>query len=53
MGDARRAFNGLCVAMVQATKQPGELVVEAASPGLVAARLVIGCDPKAPRAAVP
>ncbi len=30
----RRAFNGLCMALVQATRQAGEIHVEASSPGL-------------------
>ena len=33
-GESRRAFNGRCMAIVQATKQPGEIRVEGAAPGL-------------------
>jgi beta-galactosidase len=39
--DKRKAFNGLCMAIVQSTQTPGELTIEASSPGLRAASLVI------------
>jgi beta-galactosidase len=52
-GDQRRAFNGLCMAIVQASKQPGDLVVEASSPGLEPALVKIRCNAAALRAAVP
>ena len=32
--NSRRAFNGLCMAIVQAAKTPGEIWLEATSPGL-------------------
>ncbi len=38
----RRAFNGFCMAIVQASKQAGEIVVEASSPGLQGASATIG-----------
>lgn len=37
----RKAFNGLCMVLVQALKQPGEIQVEATSPGLTAAKVSI------------
>jgi beta-galactosidase len=40
-GTVRKAFNGLCVALVQSTKQAGEITVEARSPGLTDARISI------------
>jgi beta-galactosidase len=40
--DARRsAFNGLCMAIVQAMKQPGEIKVETSAPGIEGASVVI------------
>ena len=33
-GESRRAFNGLCMAIVQATRDAGSIQVEATSPGL-------------------
>ncbi len=35
----RRAFNGLCMALVQTLSQPGPITVTAAAPGLQSARL--------------
>ncbi|MEK7668583.1 MAG: DUF4982 domain-containing protein [Gemmatimonadota bacterium] len=40
-GDTRRAFNGLCCAIVQAAREAGELRIEATSPGLEPAQLVV------------
>jgi beta-galactosidase len=37
----RSAFNGLCMAIVQALKQPGEIRVEASAPGIESASMVI------------
>jgi beta-galactosidase len=37
----RRAFNGLCMAIVQSTREPGELRLEATSPGLGSAAIII------------
>ena len=39
----RRAFNGLCMVIVQSTKEPGEARLEASSPGLEPATVVIVC----------
>jgi len=52
-GDARRAFNGLCLGLVQATRTAGEIQVEATAPGLASGRLSITCEAATPRAAVP
>jgi len=52
-GDTRRAFNGLCCAIVQAGREAGELRVEASSPGLEGATLVVRCRAAAARPAVP
>jgi beta-galactosidase len=49
---ARRAFNGLCVAIVQSSKQAGEVRVDASSPGLQSAAAAIHCQPVTPRPAV-
>lgn len=38
-GDSRQAFNGLCMAIVQASRDPGTIVLRASSPGLVPAAL--------------
>ncbi|MGA2607217.1 MAG: beta-galactosidase GalA [Terriglobia bacterium] len=39
----RRAFNGLCMVIVQSSKEPGEIRLEASSPGLEPATSVIEC----------
>ena len=39
----RRAFNGLCMVIVQSTREPGEGRLEASSPGLETATVVITC----------
>jgi beta-galactosidase len=49
----RSAFNGLSMALVQALKQPGEIRVEASSPGLESARVAIQAEPAILRPAVP
>jgi beta-galactosidase len=36
--ERRRAFNGLCMALVQTQRSSGEIVVEASSPDLSPAR---------------
>jgi beta-galactosidase len=41
--DRRTAFNGLCMAIVQAERQAGEIRVEATSPGLEGAGVTIAC----------
>jgi beta-galactosidase len=40
-GSSRKAFSGLCVALVQSLKKDGEITVEATSPGLTPARATI------------
>jgi len=50
-GTVRRAFNGLCMAIVQATKDAGSVRVEAAAPGLAAGAAVVTCRPATPRPA--
>jgi beta-galactosidase len=50
--DTRSAFNGLCAAIVQAAKGPGEIRVEATSPGLQGAMVVVRTTPAKLRAAV-
>jgi beta-galactosidase len=40
-GDTRSAFNGLCVAIVQASKEPGEIRVEALAGDLQSGAAVI------------
>ena len=37
----RKAFNGLCMALVQSTAQAGAIAVEASSPGLAAGSVTI------------
>lgn len=40
-GTSRKAFSGLCMAVVQSTKSAGGITVEATSPGLAPARVTI------------
>jgi beta-galactosidase len=40
-GNQRSAFNGLCLAIVQSTRAPGAISVQADSPGLKSAQLAI------------
>jgi beta-galactosidase len=40
-GTSRKAFSGLCMAIVQSKKDSGSITVEAASPGLAAATVTI------------
>ena len=40
-GSSRKAFSGLCMALVQSLKKDGDITVEAASPGLTPARVTI------------
>ena len=51
-GETRRVFNGLCAAIVQATKTAGTIHVEATAPGLAAGALEITGEAATPRAAV-
>jgi beta-galactosidase len=50
--NVRRLFNGLCMAIVQATKEAGEIHVEATAPGLAPGTVVIRCASATPRPAV-
>jgi beta-galactosidase len=50
--DKRNAFNGLCMAIVQAERQAGEILVEASSPELRGASAVIVCQAARLRPAV-
>jgi beta-galactosidase len=45
----RRAFNGLCMAIVQSTKEAGEIRIDASSPGLSGATLTIPSGAATPR----
>jgi beta-galactosidase len=47
-GDRRKAFNGLCLAIVQGTDQPGKIRVNATSPGLRPSSVTIGAKVKNP-----
>jgi beta-galactosidase len=40
-GDRRKAFNGLCLAIVQSTAKPGRIQLTASSPGIKAANVVL------------
>ena len=40
-GDQRSAFNGLCLAIVQATRTPGAITLQAESPGLKPAVVIL------------
>jgi beta-galactosidase len=40
-GTSRKAFSGLCMGLVQSTKTPGSITVEATSPGLAPASVTI------------
>ncbi|MGA3025103.1 MAG: beta-galactosidase GalA [Bryobacteraceae bacterium] len=48
-GNRRRAFNGLCMAIVQGSKQDGALKITASSPGLEGASVTLECAPARPR----
>jgi beta-galactosidase len=49
---SRRAFNGLCMAIVQASKEAGEIQVKASSPGLESGTVNMTAGPAPPRPAV-
>jgi beta-galactosidase len=51
--DSRRAFNGLCAAIIQAANTPGEIRIEATSPGLQPGSVAVRTDAARPRAFVP
>jgi beta-galactosidase len=48
----RSAFNGLCVVLVQALKQPGDILVEASATGLARAAILVRSEPTKLRPAV-
>ncbi|MGB7211254.1 MAG: beta-galactosidase GalA [Gemmatimonadales bacterium] len=48
-GPVRRAFNGLCCAIVQASKGSGEILIKASAPGLGAAATIISSTAATPR----
>ena len=48
----RHAFNGLCTAIVQSSKQAGSIVVKATSPGIESATVTVECEQATPRPAV-
>ena len=52
-GRTRRAFNGLCCAIVQAARTAGDIRVVAAADGLTSAAVTIGAGVTTPRPAVP
>jgi len=43
-GNSRKAFSGLCMAIVQATKKAGSITVEATSPGLSSAAVTVATN---------
>ena len=43
--ERRRLFNGRCVAIVQATREAGQIQIVASSPGLAAATASVTCQP--------
>ena len=45
----RHAFNGLCMALVQSTKSPGGIAVNASAPGLARATATVTAAPAAAR----
>ena len=47
--ERRRLFNGRCVAIVQATREAGQIQIVASSPGLAAATASVTCQPATPR----
>jgi beta-galactosidase len=51
-GNKRSAFNGLCMGIVQALKQPGEIRVEASGDGLETASVTIQAEAATLRPAV-
>jgi beta-galactosidase len=51
-GDRRSAFNGLCMAFLQALKQPGQVRVEASADGLESGSVVIEAAAASPRPSV-
>lgn len=52
-GTSRKAFGGLCMAIVQSTRNAGAITVEATSPGLAPARFTINTRAVALRPQIP
>jgi beta-galactosidase len=52
-GSQRKAFSGLCMAIVQAAKEAGAIAVEATSPGLAPARVTVQANAAPLRPALP
>lgn len=50
---SRKAFSGLCMAVVQSTNSPGSITVEATSPGLTGASATVTTRAVKPRPRVP
>ncbi|HEX4808740.1 MAG TPA: DUF4982 domain-containing protein, partial [Bryobacteraceae bacterium] len=48
-GPSRFVFNGLCQAIVQSTRQTGQIEISVSSPGLAPTKLTVACDPAKPR----
>src|SRR5579862_2110755 len=51
-GSKRSAFNGLCMVLVQATKESGPITVSAMSAGLETASAIVTVSPATPRLAI-
>ncbi len=49
----RRAFNGLCQVIVQASREPGEIILTVQTPGLPVATVIVTAEACEPRAFVP
>jgi beta-galactosidase len=52
-GSSRKAFSGYCMALIQSLKKGGDITVEATSPGLEPARVIISAKQVALRPQVP
>jgi beta-galactosidase len=50
--DHRKAFNGLCAAILLARKTPGAIQIDAASPGLATGTLTLTAAAASPRPAI-
>ncbi|TKA16318.1 beta-galactosidase GalA [Xanthomonas euvesicatoria] len=48
----RKAFNGLCAALLQTTRSSGDIVLQATAPGLTASTLRLPAEPTRARASV-
>jgi beta-galactosidase len=51
-GDGRSAFNGICMALVQASRSAGEIMIEAEADGIAGARLKVATAKTEPLPAV-